>query len=146
MNFTKNIFIGILFLYINTMSSQTTTNYLSINVQQHIINKYWSNELGSTGKVVFFFNQNQWSFYINKKKIQKSENYYFTKTSCNDLNAIFDISKLGTLSDGNFIKTTQFCYLIEISTDYQKIRIKKSFDNDTKWQTLYLLNNPVLQN
>lgn len=145
MNFTKNIFIGILFLYINTMSSQTTTNYLSINVQQHIINKYWSNELGSTGKVVFFFNQNQWYSYINQRKIGNA-NYYFTNTSCNDLNAIFDNSKLGTSSNGNFIKTTRFCYLIEISTDYQKIRIKKSYDNDTKWQTFYLLNNPVLQN
>jgi len=146
MKLIKKILLLILLISFQSMESQVTTNYISNNVQQHIINKYWSNELGSTGKIVFYFNQNQWSFYINKKKIQKSENYYFTKTSCNDLNAIFDISKLGTLSDGNFIKTTQFCYLIEISTDYQKIRIKKSFDNDTKWQTLYLLNNPVLQN
>ena len=106
------------------MSSQTTTNYLSINVQQHIINKYWSNELVSTGKVVFYFNQNQWYSYINQRKIGNA-NYYFTNISCNDVAAIFDNSKLGTSSNGNFIKTTRFCYLIEISTDYQKIRIKK---------------------
>lgn len=124
------------------MTSQTSNNYLSNNVQQHIVNKYWSSELGTTGKVVFYFNQNQFYSYINKRKIG-SNNHYFTNISCNSSTAIFDNSKVGTSSSGNFIKTPLYCYVIEISTDFQKMRIKKSFDNDTKWQTFYLLNNPV---
>jgi len=107
MNFTKNIFIGILFLYINTSSSQTPISYITTNVQTHIVNKYWSNQLGTTGKAVFFFGQNQWTSYINKRKIG-SANYYFTNVSCNDPAAIFDNSKIGTSSNGNFIKTTRF--------------------------------------
>lgn len=145
MNFTKNIFIGILFLYINTMSSQTTTTYLTTNVQQHIVKKYWSNEEGTTGKAVFYFGQNQMSTYINQKKLG-SGNYYFTNISCNDPSSIFDNSKIGNSSSGNYIKTDRYCYVIEISPDFQKIRIKKSYDNDTKWQTFYLLNNPNLPN
>ncbi|TDD98561.1 hypothetical protein [Flavobacterium cellulosilyticum] len=143
MNFTKNIFIGILFLYITTMSSQTTTSYLETNIQQHIVNKYWSNEAGTTGKVVLYFGQNQLSTYINQKKFG-SGNYYFTNISCNDSSSIFDNSKIGNSSSGNYIKTDRYCYLIEISTNLQQIRMKKSYDN--KWQTFYLLNNPNLPN
>ena len=54
MNFTKNIIIGILFLYCTNMNSQTTSSYLNTNIQQHILNKYWSNELATTGKTVVF--------------------------------------------------------------------------------------------
>ncbi len=108
MNFTKNILIVILLISFQMMNSQN----LSTNVQQHIINKYWSNEQGSTGKIIFHFSQNQWSFYINKKKIQKSENYYFTNISCNNPSAIFENSKVGTSSSGNFIKTRSLGYAI----------------------------------
>ena len=123
------------------MCSQTTTNYLSTNVQQHIVNKYWSYKSGSFEIGGFYFGQEQWWSFINKKRIG-GENYYFTSNSCSDVSNIFDNSKIGTISSENYIKTINYCYLIEISTDLQKIRIKKSYDNDTKWQTFYLMNNP----
>ena len=125
------------------MSSQTTDNYLQTNIQQHIVNKYWSSELGVTGKVVFYFGQDQWSSHINQRKIG-SANYYFTDIPCNDLSSIFDNSKIGNSSSGNYIRTIPYCYLIEISSDFQKIRIKTS--NENKWRTFYLLSNPNLQN
>ena len=142
MNFTKNIIIGILFLYCTNMNSQTTSSYLNTNIQQHILNKYWSNELATTGKTVVFFGKNFFSSYINKKKFGNTY-YYFTNESCNDPATVYKNSTVGIISSGNYIKTERHCYLIEISSDFKQIRMKKSHEN--KWQTFYLLDNPDLE-
>lgn len=143
MNFTKRILTIVLLFTIQIINSQTNT-FITSNIQQHLLNKFWSSKLNDSNKVVFYFTQNQISVYSNGKKLADDQ-YYISDINCNN-STIFDTVKIGSLSAGNYIKTNLSCFIIEFYEDLQKFRIKRTYENEAKWQTFYLLNNPILQN
>ncbi|HAH55518.1 MAG TPA: hypothetical protein DCM02_09650 [Flavobacterium sp.] len=123
------------------MNSQTTSNYITTNIQPHLQDKFWSSSANDSNKVVLHFTQNQIHLYSFGKKFA-SDQYYITNNSCEDNLHSFEIEKIGTSSTGNYIKNKLSCYEIEFYADLLKFRMKRTYENDTKWQTFYLLNNP----
>jgi hypothetical protein len=127
------------------MNSQTTSNYITTNIQPHLQNKFWSSNANDSNKVVMHFTENQIHVYSFGKKFG-SDQYYITNNSSENNLHSFEIEKIGTSSTGNYIKDKLSCYEIEFYPDLLQFRMKRTYENDTKWRTYYLLNNPVLQN
>jgi len=143
MIYTKKIIISLLIFSFLIMKSQSN-NYITSNIQQNLINKYWSSTLNDSKKIVFHFTNNQIHVYSNGKRVA-SDLYYMTNISCNSPSIQFDNSKVGTLSEGNFIKNQRSCFVVELYDGLQKFRLKRSYETDDKWQTYYLLDNPDLE-
>jgi hypothetical protein len=125
-----------------TMNSQTNT-MVTTNIQSHLINKFWSSNINDNNKVVFNFTQNGLSLFIAKNKMGGEESYYFAEYDEVKTTTTFSDSKIGRLSSGNHIVTKREIYIIEFYSDFQKYRIKKILDGDTKWRTFYLTQNFV---
>jgi hypothetical protein len=123
-------------LTLSKMNSQTSTNMITFNIQQHLMNKYWSSNPSTTNEIVFRFNDDgNLYLYTNEKEIG-NENYYITNIDCTDNSLPFDESKINTSSSGNYIKTVPFYYVIEFYSDFQKFRIRATYDSN--WQIFYL--------
>lgn len=138
MNFTKSILIVALFFF-TAMQSQSGP-MVTTNIQTHLLNKYWSPNIGDQYEIVFFFTAHQVTLFVGNKKIG-SEYFYITDNS-GAIHPIFDKIKVGTTHSGNYLRTNSSYFIIEFFSDLQKFRWKRSFDPEGTWQTYSLLNNP----
>ena len=141
MNYTKILLFTTLFV-ITTMNSQTNT-MVTTNIQSHLINKFWSSNINDNNKVVFNFTQNGLSLFIAKNKMGGEESYYLAEYDEVKTTTTFSDSKIGRLSSGNHIVTKREIYIIEFYSDFQKFRMRKILEADTKWRTFYLTQNFV---
>jgi hypothetical protein len=141
MNYTKLLLFITLFV-ITTMNSQTNT-MVTTNIQSHLINKFWSSNINDNNKVVFNFTQNGLSLFMAKNKMGGEESYYLAEYDEVKTTTTFSDSKIGRLSSGNHIVTKREIYIIEFYSDFQKFRMKKILEADTKWRIFYLTQNFV---
>jgi hypothetical protein len=106
------------------------------NIQQHLIGKRWSSSATTDKEVIFKFDSSgQLHLFMNGVEIGY-EDYYITTSSCDS--ETFTDSKVGSTSSGNYIKTVRKCYVIELYSSLNKIRLKSS--NTQQWQDYYLLD------
>ena len=116
---------------------------VTTNIQSHLINKFWSSNINDNNKVVFNFTQNGLSLFIAKNKMGGEESYYLAEYDEVKTTTTFSDSKIGRLSSGNHIVTKREIYIIEFYSDFQKFRMRKILEADTKWRTFYLTQNFV---
>lgn len=129
----KHILVIIAIFTFHTMKSQT---YIQNNIQEHLVNKKWSHNAGNKKITFLYKDTGVFHLYIDNTEIG-TENYYVTTVSdCGTNPVSFDNSKIGQISQGNYIKTFRECFIIEIQSDYQKIRLKRAFSS--KWIIYYL--------
>ncbi len=134
MNLTKTSIIAILLLFtFQTMKSQT---YITSNIQTYLVNKKWSIIAGKNKKISFLFKDTgKFHLYIDDVEIGTEDYYVASSSECGNT-VLFNNSKIGTTSSGNYIKTLRECYIIEFFTGYQKFRLKRALS--TKWQVYSL--------
>lgn len=136
MKLTKTLIITLLLFTFQTMKSQTSGNYITSNIQEHLVNKVWSINTGNKKISFLFKSTGVFHLYIDNVEIG-TESYYITTISdCGNNPVTFDNSKVGSISHGNYIKTLRECFIIEFYADYQMFRLKRSFSSD--WQIYHL--------
>jgi hypothetical protein len=134
MKYIKILVVVLSFIGITAYSQ---TSMITSNIQNHLVDKYWSSDSADTSKVVFHFTQNNLSLFLNKSSVG-SESYYLAEYNEVQTSTTFDSSKVGRTSSGNHIVTARIVYNIEFFNDYKSFRIKSILDPETKWKTYYL--------
>lgn len=144
MKFLKILSTFIFLIHFIESNSQNTENMITSNIQEKLINKTWTFTKESPKRKVtisFLYKENGFAYvFINGKELGFEE-YYIMNESCKNISEPFDKELIGTSSNGNYIRTQRNCYVIEFYPGFEKIRLKKSYENDSKWQDYNLSEN-----
>lgn len=133
----NSIIIVLLILATNLSNAQSNPNMITRNIQSHLLNKKWGLKPNDSNSIRFWFKENQLLAYRNTINFANSD-YYITDIDCSINNIPFEVSKIGSLSTGNIIKTRSLCYVVEFYENLSQFRIKTV--NSKDWKIYYLIN------